>query len=162
MQDSWLSILGSVASIGAAIWAYIEAKSASRHASDAEKFRDELIRRRSMVEVAQVHAETNSILKLVSRVGPTCTMANVRGFDVNYIAQSVQEYSRFLIEHGSHFGQPFQNSAQYLCKELNDSIESLAVASTFEETKGAGKKIYYLINAFLPQVKQLADDKRER
>lgn len=57
MQDSWLSILGSVASIGAAIWAYIEAKSASRHASKAEAIRDELIQRRSRVEVSQVHAK---------------------------------------------------------------------------------------------------------
>ncbi len=161
MQDSWLSILGSVASIGAAIWAYIEAKSASRHASKAEAIRDELIQRRSMVEVSQVHAESSRILKLVSQVGPTCTKTSVRGLKVGGIAQSVEEYSRFLNEHSAHFNQFFQNTAQTLCTELTGSIEALAEATTFEDKKEAGKKIYYLINSFLPQVKQLADHKRE-
>lgn len=161
MQDSWLSILGSVASIGAAIWAYIEAKSASRHASKAEAVRDELIQRRSMVEVSQVHAESSRILKLVSQVGPTCTKTSVRGLKVDSIAQSVEEYSRFLNEHSANFNQFFQNAAQALCIELTGSIEALAEATTFEDKKEAGKKIYYLINSFLPQVKQLADHKRE-
>ena len=161
MQDSWLSILGSVTSICAAIWAYIEAKKASRYATKAEAVRDELIQRRSMVEVSQVYAESSRILKLVSQVGPTCTKASVRGLEVNGIARGVEEYSRFLNEHSAHFNQLFQNAAQEVCTALADSIEALADANTFEEKKEAGKKIYYLINSFLPQVKKLADDKRE-
>lgn len=161
MQDSWLSVLGSVASIGAAIWAYIEAKSASRYASKAEAVRDEIIQRRSLVEVSQVYTESSRILKLVSQIGPTCTKTSVRGLNVGGIAQSVEEYSRFLNEHSAHFNQLFQNVAQNLCIELNGSLEALAEAVTFEEKKEAGKKIYYLINSFLPQVKQLADQKRE-
>lgn len=161
MQDSWLSILGSVASIGAAIWAYVEAKNAARHASKAEMLRNEVIQRRAIVEVSQVYAESSRILKLVSQVGPTCTRASVRGLSVCSIAQGVEEYSRFLNEHSAYFNQFFQNAAQTLCAELAIAIEALAEASTFEEKKDAGKKIYYLINSFLPQVKQLADDKRE-
>lgn len=161
MQDSWLSIFGSLASIGAAIWAYIEAKNAARHASKAEEVRDELIQRRTIVEVSQVHAESSRILKLISQVGPTCTKTSVRGLNVSDIARSVEEYSRFLNEHSAHFNQCFQNAAQALCTELTGSIEALAEATTFEEKKESGKKIYYLINSFLPQVKQLADDKRE-
>ena len=55
-MDSFLSITGSIASVGGAIWAYIQAKSAANSASQAEKIRDELIERREIVEVSSVHA----------------------------------------------------------------------------------------------------------
>ncbi len=111
MQDSWLSILGSLASIGAAIWAYFEAKRASRHASKAEAVRDELIQRRAIVEVSQVYAESSRILDLVSSLGPACTETRVRGLNVSDIAENVEKYSRFLNEHSAHFNQGLQNTA---------------------------------------------------
>lgn len=77
------------------------------------------------------------------------------------IAQSVEEYSRFLNEHSGHFNTIFQNAARKLCDELTICIEELAEATTFDSSKAAGKKIYYLINSFLPDVKRLADEKRE-
>lgn len=161
MQDSWLSILGSAASVGAAIWAFIEARNASRDATKAEAVKNELIQRRTIVEVSHVYAESSRILKLASQVGPTCTKKGIRGLDVPGIAKSIEEYSRFLNEHSGHFNQLFQNTANSLCADLAEAIESLAEANTFETQKEAGKKIYYLINSFMPLVKQLADDKRE-
>jgi len=92
MQDSWLSILGSVASVGAAIWAFIEARNASRDATKAEAVKNELIQRRTMVEVSHVYAESSRILKLASQVGPTCTKKSTRGLDVSSIAKSIEEY----------------------------------------------------------------------
>jgi hypothetical protein len=161
MQDSWLSITGSVVSIGAAIWAFVEAKRSAQAASKAEAVRNELVQRRTIVEISQVHAESIRILRLVSQVGPSCTKASTRGINVQSIAQGVEEYSRFLNEHSGHFNASFQNSARTLCDELTVCIEELAEAVIFDAVKVAGKKIYYLINSFLPEVKRLADDKRE-
>jgi len=45
--------------------------------------------------------------------------------------------------------------------DLSGPIEALSKASSFEEKKEAGKKIYNLIYSFLPQVKRLSADKRE-
>jgi len=42
-METWLSIIGSIASIGGAIWAFYEAKQASKSASKAEMVRDEVI-----------------------------------------------------------------------------------------------------------------------
>lgn len=70
--ESWISVIGSIASIGGAIWAFIEANKASKSASKAEKVKGELVERRKLVEVSQVHAETSRILKTVSTVGPSC------------------------------------------------------------------------------------------
>ena len=161
MQDSWISIIGSIASVGGAIWSVYQARKASRHASRAEAVKNELIQHRTIVEVSHIHVETTRILKLVSQVGPTCTKKSLRGLDVAGISKSIEEYSRFLNEHRGHFTKSFENAAIELCHELDALIEKLAEAEGFEPQKEAGKTIYYLINSFMPTVKQLADEKRE-
>ncbi|WP_201534104.1 hypothetical protein [Psychrobacter immobilis] len=66
-MESLLSLLGSVASIGAAIWAYIEARKAAVSASEVEKVRNGMIDRRRLGEVSKVHAQTDKVLSVVSK-----------------------------------------------------------------------------------------------
>lgn len=161
-MESLLSILGSVASIGGAIWALYHAKRSYKYATEAQDVRDELVNRRKMVEISQVHSETNRILRVVSRVGPTCTAISVKGINCASIAQEVEEYSRFLNEQRSHFTDFFDNKARDLCASLKSDIESLSEAIDFDTIKSAGKSIYYKINDFLPLVKRLTDEKKEQ
>jgi len=161
MQDSWLSIIGSIASVGGAVWSLYQAKAASQSATKAEAIRNELIQHRTIVEVSHVYVESSRILKIVSQVGPTCTKKSVRGLDVSTIAKGVEEYARFLNEHSGHFNLEFRNAANDLCRELKAGIEQLAEAEGYESQKEAGKQIYYLIYTFMPVVKQIADERRE-
>ncbi len=161
-MEQWLSMIGAVASIGGALWALYEAQHASKSASKAEVARDELIERRKMVEVSQVHTETARILKTVSTVGPSCNQSLLRGVNCASIAREVEEYSRFINEQSSHFTDFFENKAKELCVALNGDIEALSEAKTFDEKKAAGKSMYYKINNFMPTVKALSDEKKER
>jgi len=157
-----LSILGSIASISAAIWALYEATQAAKSATKAEAVRDEIIHRRKMVEVTQVHSETNRILKVVSKVGPSCNSTLLRGVNCADIAKEVEEYSRFINEQSSHFTMFFANNAKDLCDQLKADIELLAEAKSYDDKKSAGKSIYYKIYNFMPTVKRLSDEKKER
>lgn len=160
-METWISIIGSIASIGAAGWAWWQAEQASRSATKAEKVKGEIIERRKIVEVSQVHKETTRILQVVSKVGPSCNSSTLRGVNCSHIATEVSEYSRFLNEHSSHFTDFFENKARHLCTSLKDDIEKLAEAKSFDEKKSAGKSIYYKIDEFVPTVKSLSDEKRE-
>lgn len=160
-MEKWLSILGAVASIFGALWALYEARQASKSSSKAEMARKEIIGHRKMIEVSQVHTETSRILKIVSTVGPSCNQSSLRGINCASIAKDVEEYSRFLNEQSSHFSEFFINSAKKLCSDLNEDIELLAEAKSFEEKKAAGKSIYQKINSFMPIVKTHADEKKE-
>lgn len=159
--EKWISVIGSFASIAGAIWAYSEANKAKNSASKAEKIKGEIVERRQLVEISQVHAETTRILKSISAVGPTCNASKLRGINCASIATEVEEYCRFLNEQSSHFSDFFDNKAQELCQSLKSNIELLSEAKTFEEKKNAGKSIYYEINDFMPVVKTLSDDKKE-
>ncbi len=161
-MDSLLSILGSIASIGGAYYAYRQARRSRKYATEAQNLRDELINRRKLIEVSQVHSETNRILKVVSKVGPTSTVTSIKGINVTSISQDVEEYSRYLNSQHSHFSELFRNRAAKLCKSLNPDIEKLSESMEFEDIKSAGKSIYYKINDFLPLVKSLTDEKKEQ
>lgn len=159
--EKWISVLGSIASIGAAIWAWIEANKASKSATKAETVKNEIVDRRKLIEVSQVHAETSRILKTVSKVGPSCNSTTLRGVSCAGIAREVEEYSRFINEQSSHFTEFFDNKAKELCAVLKGDIEALSEAKSFEDKKAAGKSIYYKIDAFMPTVKSLSDEKKE-
>lgn len=160
-METLLTILGSIASIGAAIWAWIQAGEASKSATKAENVKNEIIERRKIVEVSHVYAETSRILKIVSKVGPSSNSSTLRGVNCSHIASDVTEYSSFLNEHSSHFSDFFENKARDLCLSLKDDIEQLAEAKSFEDKKKSGKNIYYKIDEFMPVVKSLSDDKKE-
>lgn len=161
-MDVFISIVGSIASIFGAIWAWQEATKSKEHASKAEKFRDELVHRKNIAEVSKLHIETSRILKLVSKVGPTCTKNGVRGVKGDEIAREVEEYTRFLNEHSIHFSDFFHNNAKELCGSLRPLLESLSEATDFEQKKNSGKQIYDLINGFLPEIKNLSDVKNNQ
>jgi hypothetical protein len=160
-MDSLLSIAGSIASIGAAIWAFIEARKAAASASKAELVRDELIDRRKLVEVSKVSVQTERILTVVSKIGPSCNPKTLKGVDCAGIAKEVEEYSRYLNTQSAHFSDLFENKAKTLCEELNKDIEDLSEANSPEKKKEVGKRIYYKINSFMPFVKQLEDKKKD-
>ena len=161
-MEDLLSILGSVASIGAAIWAFVEAGKAAESASQAVEVRNEMIDRRRLVEVSKVHAKTDRILSVVSKIGPSCNIKKLKGVDFHEIAKEVEEYARYLNEQSSNFSDLFINKASSLCDELKEDIESLSEASDPEAIKDIGKRIYYKINSFMPFVKDLTHERQER
>lgn len=161
-MESLVSIIGSIASIGAAIWAWYEASDSKKSANKARTIKNELIDHRELAELANVHNETHRILKIVSKVGPSCTPSGIRGVKGAEIAKEVEEYSRFINEHGSHFHNFFDNQARELCEGLRPLIEHLAAAKSFDEKRSAGTQIYDLINTFLPEAKNSADRKKEK
>lgn len=160
-MESLLSLLGSAASIAAAIWAFVEARNAARSASKAAEVRSEMIDRRRLVEVSKVHAQTDRMLSVISKIGPSCNVKKLKGVDFHSIAKEVEEYARFLNEQSSNFSELFANKASSLCDELNNDIEALSEVSDTEVIKDVGKRIYYKINSFMPFVKDLADERQE-
>ena len=161
-MDNWLSGLGSLASIAGAIWAYIQAQRSRTFAEQAKAVRDELVERRKIIEVSKVHTETTRILRLVSNVGPTCTPTSIKTLKCHEIAKEVEEYTRLLNEQSTHFTNMLDNQARGLCDNLKPDIEALADAKDFDAKKSAGKRIYYQIDDFMPLVKTLMDEKKER
>lgn len=159
--ETWISVIGSFASIGGAVWAFFEARKASMSATRAEQVRSELVTRREMVELSQIHIETKRILGIVSKIGPSSNHNALAGIDCSNIARDVEEYCRLINEHSTHYSDLIKNHALNLCCDLSDDITSLADATEQVTKKEIGTRIYHKINSFLPVAKNLADEKKE-
>jgi len=101
-------------------------------------------------------------LSVVSKVGPSCNAKLLKGVNCADIAKEVEVYARFILEQSGHFTDFFENKAKELCDDLKDDIEALSEAVSFEDKKRYGKSIYYKIQNFMPAVKQISDEKKER
>lgn len=160
-MESFLSIIGSIASIFGAYWALREAQKSKAWANKAEQMHDELVDRRRLTEVAQVHSETKRVLSVVARIGPSCSQQQARGVNTADIAKEVEGYVRLVLEQCNHFSNNSGNQAVSLCNDLIEDIEGLVEAKALEDKTRFGKSIYYKIQNFMPIAKQLSDDRRE-
>lgn len=161
-METFLSILGSLASIIGAIWSLREAKNAAHSAEAAKHFHQQIVERRNLAEVAQIHTETMRIRSLVARVGPTSTAQLLKGVNCADIAREVEAFVATLLERRSHFSDLYGDRATELRDDLRMDIEGLAEAKSFEDKKRFGKSIYYKIENFTPIVKELTDIKKEQ
>ncbi len=156
-----LTIIGSIASIGSACWASYKAYQSKTYATEAKDARDQLILRRDIAEVSILHHETQKILKLATRIGPTCIESDIRGIKTDKIAKDIEKYSQLINEHKIHFSEINQNHANNLCTSLSPLIESFSYAKDISKRKKYGKEIYYLLFNFSPIVKNLSDNMSE-
>lgn len=160
--EIWISIFGSIASIGGAFWAFIEARKSSQSASKAEEIKNTITKRRKLIEINQIHAETTKILNKVSSIGPACDTKLLRGIKGASIAIEVGEYTRHLNEHISDLNEPLKTQTAELCENLRSDIETLSEAITAEDLKSIGKIIYYKIYNILPSIKKESDQSKEQ
>jgi hypothetical protein len=160
-MEELLSILGSIASLFGAGWSLHEARKAARSAAAAEKVRGELIDRRKLTELAQIHVETKRMLALVAKVGKTSTPQLLKGVNCAEIAREVESFASMLLEQRSHFSDLYADRATELRDDLKPDLEGLAAARTFEDKQRFGSSIYFKLENFTPVVKQLTEEKRE-
>lgn len=160
--EAWVSIIGSIASIGGAFWAFIEARKSSQSASKAEEIKNTIKERRKLIEINQIHNETTKILNKVSSIGPACDTKLLRGVNGASIAIEVGEYTRHLNEHISDLNEPLKTQIVELCENLRSDIETLSEAITAEEIKSIGKTIYYKIYSILPSIKNESNQSKEK
>ena len=160
-METVLSIVGSIISILSGIWAFIQAKKATRSADAAKRVLQEVVDRRKLTEIVQIHTEIKRVLNVVARVGPTSTPQLMKGVNCADIAREVETFVAMLQEQRSHFSDLYSDRATELRNDLKLDIEGLSEAKIFEDKKRFGKSIYYKIESFTSVVKQLSDAKKE-
>lgn len=159
---NWLTIVGTVASIGGAIFACIQAHRSRTFADQAKQIQEGFVEKRKVVEVSEIYNATERILRVVSQVGATSTETSIKTICIRDIAKEVEEYTRLLNAQNAHFTEAIINHGKTLCEGLREDIEALVEAQDYESIKKSGKRIYFKIEDFLPKVKELLDNKKEK
>jgi hypothetical protein len=156
-----ISVLGSIASVGAAIWAFIEARKSMAAASKAETIKNEMIDRRQLVEASKIHSETERVISKVSQIGPASRVAVLSGINIDDILNEVQGYSTFIIAQSEQYDDKFKRAVKKLNTDLQANIAELSKSTLEEDYKRIGTQIFNALQGFLPTAKSLADGRRE-
>ncbi|HCE9325934.1 TPA: hypothetical protein NH024_001109 [Pseudomonas aeruginosa] len=158
----WLGVVSSIASIGSAIWAWKEAKDSAKAATKAEQIHSRMINHRHIAEANQVLFATRSALQSVSAIGPSCALRHMRGLDTRGISRHLEGYCQTLNEHSYLFSDALDNSALKLSTELLKEVTIIANSESLDDVKAAGSRAFLSINRFMPLIKDLSDERREK
>lgn len=158
----WIGLVGSIASIVSAGWAWIQANRAKQAASDAARFRGEIINRRELIENSHIYKETKSIQNRILALGPKCSTMSAKGIDCAELAESVLRYSSMLQEHTSNFPDATKVIIASFATNVKPLIDKLARAKRFDEKKNVGTEIYFLLEPLLAEIKIATDVKKEK
>lgn len=158
----WLSIAGSVASIGGAVWAWREAKRSSRSASKAEQIKTQLVNQRMTAELSEIkpllssaldavkHYNTRSVSTLAG-LGDQSTSKEAEAEKVQSLLNKVVEFSDYFPE---GLGQQFYDDTDASLQEFLSSTQA-------SDTKKFGCDLHRQLLNFSTVLRKNLTEKKE-
>ncbi|WP_312905159.1 hypothetical protein [Stutzerimonas nitrititolerans] len=86
----------------------------------------------------------------------------MRGLDTRGISRHLEGYCQTLNEHSYLFSDALDNSALKLSTELLNEVTIIANSESLDDVKAAGSRAFLSINRFMPLIKDLSDERREK
>lgn len=157
---TWLTIFGTIASIGGAGISIWQARVSKNAAKEAKKVRAELIDHRKASELTQIQTTCRKAQKSMEKYGPGSTPSSLIGVSRGKDAQDVQEFVLLLMENRDYFGNKKPNIADEFCYKINLLLDRFAQSQDVE-AREHGLEILLSIGNMASIIKKLLDAKRD-
>lgn len=145
-----ISIIGTVASVGGAAWAWRQAHLAKNAATEAQQVKKQIFTAADMSDLSEVKAVYETTQKNIRKYASRGNDSLV-GVDVERDAESVYK----LLEKINELKHLFPSEGfSKDCQELEKSLQDLVVAHTADEIKKHGKEVYDKLQPILPVVRK--------
>jgi hypothetical protein len=158
---SILTIVGTVASIGAAWVAINQARKSRTAAEEAKKVRAQLVDHRKTSDLAQVQSLCKKAQKSMEKYGPGSVPSSLAGITPNNDARDVQEFIMSVREHSAYFGNKTPNEADEYCNVVTPLLDSFAQATNPEGWRDHGKQIVVHLANMAAIIKRCLDARKE-
>lgn len=157
-----LSIIGSIASIGGAFWAWYEAKKSSNSASKAEEIKTQLINQRKTAELSEIKPLLASAIESIKHYN-TKTVTTLAGLGEQSIskeaeAEKVQSLLSKVVEFSDYFQDGF---AQQFYDDSNKSLQEFLSSTEASDTKKYGSDLHRQIINFSTVLRKQLTEKKE-
>lgn len=156
----WLSIAGSIASIGGAIWAWREAVRSSNSATRAEQIKTQMINQRKTSELSElkplVLEATNCVKRYSTQMVSSFVGANFLSKEDE--AAKIQTLLNKIVEFSDYFSEDFANQ---FFETSHSSLQSFLGASTPEDTKKYGMDLHKQMVDFSSVLRKQLTEKKE-
>ena len=156
----WLSAIGSIVSIGGAIWAWRESVKSAQSASQAEKIKDQMINQRKTSELSELKPLVTDALESVKRYSTTMVSnligANVSSKEVE--AAKIQSLVNKIVEFNDYFPEGF---AQDFFETSDGSLQSFLGSNTPKDSKKYGMELHKQMVDFSSILRKKLTDSKE-
>ena len=156
-----ITIIGAIASIIGAGFAYWQASKAKGSADEAKSVRAQLIDHRKASELSKIQASCKKALNSMTKYGAASTASSLDGIDTQNDSFNVQEFIILTKEHRAYFGNKRVNKADEFCNALTPLLDDFAQASTPDNQRKYGKQLVTHLSSINADIKKLLDSKRE-
>ena len=158
----WLSIVGSIASIGGACWAWYEAKNSSRSASKAEQIKIQLINQRKTAELSELRPLVSSAIDSVKHYN-TKMVSTIAGYGQQAMskeseAEKIQTLLNKVVEFSDYFQDGF---AEQFYDDSNKSLQLFLSSNEACDTKNYGIDLHRQALNFSTILRKQLTEKRE-
>lgn len=156
----WLSIVGSIASIIGAIWAWREAIRSSNSASKAEQIKIQMINQRKTSELSELKTLVSEALESIKRYSTTMTSSLIGADTTNKEneAAKVQSLLNKIVEFDEYFSNGF---ASDFFDKSHSSLQSFLSAETPADLKKFGMELHRQIVDFSSILRKTLTEKKE-
>lgn len=155
-----LSVLGSIASILGAIWAWKEATSSKKSANQAKKIKDQLISHRKTSELVELQSLLNTAILAFKKYGVT-NSTSLMGSNHNSDAQLSLDFIHKLKEFREYFEAKSGNVADNLYDEINAELARFKNVNNSQKISTHGTSILNSLVSFSPLLKREATLQKE-
>lgn len=158
----WLSIAGSIASIGGAFWAWREAVRCSNAAASAEKIKTQLINQRKTSELSELNPLVSEAINCLNRYSTKMVSSligtNFPSSSKEDEAAKIQTLLNKIVEFSDYFPE---NLAKNFFETSHSSLQSFLEASTPEDTKKYGINLHKQMVDFSSVLRKQLTEKKE-
>lgn len=156
----WLSVVGSIASIAAALWAWYEAIRSRRFANDAEKIRSQIVSQRKTSELSELRPLVSNALEHIKPYSTTMasSLIGVDKADREKHAAHVQTLLNKIFELEEYFSAGFSRD---FYDTTHASLQSFLSAETADDLKKFGMQLNRQIVDFSSVLRKLLNERRE-
>lgn len=155
-----IAIIGAIASIIGAYFAFWQASKAKDSASEAKRARSQLIDNRKASELTIIQASCKTALNSTKKYALITPYLD--GASPVNDSKDVQDFIFLLKEHRAYFGNKNPNEADEFCNALTPLLENFSKSSSPDEYQIYGKQIVTHLSSITATIKKRLDSKRDK
>ncbi|MGR3972474.1 hypothetical protein [Shewanella sp. 1180_01] len=156
----WLSIIGSVASIGGAIWAWKEAVKSSKSATKAEQIKAQMINQRKTSELSELKPLVLDATDSVKRYSTTMVSSLIGADETTKETEAakIQTLLNKIVEFSDYFPENFANQ---FFETSHSSLQSFLEANSPGDSKKHGMDLHKQMVDFSSVLRKNLTEKKE-
>lgn len=156
----WLSIIGSVASIGGAIWAWKEAVKSSKSATKAEQIKAQMINQRKTSELSELKPLVLDATDSVKRYSTTMVSSLIGADETTKETEAakIQTLLNKIVEFSDYFPENFANQ---FFETSHNSLQKFLEANSPGDSKKHGMDLHKQMVDFSSVLRKNLTEKKE-